>query len=411
MLLETVPRRLRLCGLGGGNALELNCKNVYLGTGGNVLNVLDLGTGQRRLSLLSDLSQIAFLADNLDAIDFYIIPVYPHDVDINAVDTNSYYQALINTGKHVMGGIHHLPAINKVIDLAVRLSGGEDLLKQNPALSLIASITSPRKITADNVFVIKTTGQRGIPVAVAPAPIAGVTSPVTLLGTLVQQNAETLSGVMLSQAFNPGAPVLYGAVPSSADFRTMAFLFGSAEMALMNAAAVQVAHSYDLPLYASAGVSESKLPDAQAALEKTYSVLMTALAGGDYIHLAAGMLESGLTVAYEQYVIDNEIFAMAKRAVKGIAASGGVDKSEKIFTSIKEVSPGGNYMSSPLTAKFMRSEHYSSKLLDRAPYERWLENGSKDMRARCVDKARAILTSYKPIALPDNLKQDFPELL
>ncbi len=407
-LLKKVPQKISLYGLDSEDYLELNCQNVYTGTGGNVSNILDINTGKRRPSLLSDLSNIAHLVQHLENIDFFIIPVFPNDVSAQSVDVNSFYHSLINTQKHVMGGIHYTSSINRVIDLAAALAGGEEKLKEKPIISFIASITSPRRITKDNILLIKTAAERGIPIAIAPAPIAGISAPVTLMGTLIQQNAETLAGLMLAQTFKAGALSLYGAVNSTADFRTMSFLFGSSEMAIMNAAAVQVAHSYNFPLYASAGLTESKVPDGQGGIEKTYSLLMTALAGGDYIHLAAGMLDSALTVAYEQYVMDNEILGMIKRAVMGIGSS----KEHAAFEEIKKVPPGGSYMSNPLTVKYMRLEYYFSHMMDRNPYAIWEQKGSSDLRQRCNNEAKRVIATYDVNALEcNNIFEKFPELI
>src|SRR3546814_15472943 len=48
------------------------------------------------------------------------------------------------------------------------------------------------------------------------------------------------------------------------------------------------------------------------------SDLAAALAGSNYIHHSAGFLESLLTVAYEQYVIDNDVNGSIMRMLKGI---------------------------------------------------------------------------------------------
>ena len=137
-----------------------------------------------------------------------------------------------------------------------------------------------------------------------------MTSPVTLAGTVAQLNVEALSGVLLAQIVNPGTPVLFSIVPTTADMRTMAFLFGAVENGMMNALGAQLAHFYQLPIYATAGVTESKIPDVQSGYEKMSTSMLVALAGANYIHDAAGLIESGMTVAYEQYVIDNEINGM-----------------------------------------------------------------------------------------------------
>ena len=158
---------------------------------------------------------------------------------------------------------------------------------------LITNPISPLTVDRTTLQILEFCSVKGIPVTFAPAPIAGVTAPVSLAGALAQMHAEALAGVALSQFFSPGAKVMYGSVPMAMDLRNMNLTTGSAEVAMMNAVAVRLAKLYDLPIYASAGLTESKSSDLQAGLEKAISCLLVGLAGADYVHLAAGMLDSG----------------------------------------------------------------------------------------------------------------------
>ena len=73
-----------------------------------------------------------------------------------------------------------------------------------------------------------------------------------------------------------------------------------------------------LPIYTTAGMSDSKINDSQAGYESALTSLLVALAGGGFIHDAAGFLEFCMTASYDKLVIDNEILGMVLRAVEGI---------------------------------------------------------------------------------------------
>lgn len=141
---------------------------------------------------------------------------------------------------------------------------------------------------------------------------------MTLAGTLVQVNAEAICGILLTQLIKPGSPVLYSTLPTTANMKTMDFLFGPVENGIMNAACAQMASYYNVPMYSNGGVTESKQLDIQNGYEKCINNLLPGMAGGQLIHNAAGLIDSSMTVAFEQYVIDNDIIGMAKRILEGI---------------------------------------------------------------------------------------------
>jgi trimethylamine--corrinoid protein Co-methyltransferase len=185
----------------------------------------------------------------------------------------------------------------------------------------------------------------------------------------------------------PGAKVLYGAVPTIMDLRKMDFTLGSVEMAMMNASAVQLAKLYNLPIYASAGVTEAKRPDIQAGFEKTVSCLTVAMTGADYIHLAAGMLDSANSISYEQYVIDNEIIGMINRVLSGI----NVNEDTMAFDVIERVGPGGNFITDDHTIDHMTDEFFYPNLSVRSNFDIWEERGKQNMLSQAYKRVREIL--------------------
>jgi len=407
---EAAPSKITLYGREEKHDLVLTDKNVYLGTGGTALNVIDLDK-KRRPSTMKDVTNIARLVDALDNISFLVCPVYPTELDKNVVDVNRFYGSIFNTSKHVMGGVYTVEGVRQVIKIAEEIAGGPDKFKERPFISMITCIMSPLKFDKDYTELMLEVANYGLPLATPAAPLAGATGPMTLAGTLVQLNAEALAGIVLTQLVNKGMPVLYSAVPTTVDIRTMAFLFGSVEMGMMNAAAAQMARYYKVPIYATAGVSDSKLPDVQAGYEKATTAVLASLAGANYIHDAAGLLEGAMTAGYAQYVIDNEIIGMALRATKGIE----VTPDTLAVETIDKVGPGGDYLAQEHTMKHMRTETFFAKVADRQNYTNWQNSGAKDGWENANEIAKDILNTHRPLPVPmevhEKIKQMVPDLV
>ncbi len=296
--------------------------------------------------------------------------------------------------------------------MAEIIQGGAKKLRERPIISFIVCwLQSPLAMSEPNTSILAEIIKKRIPVVLSSAPMAGTTAPVTLAGTLVQMNAELLSGIALSQIISPGCPVLYGAVPSIVDMRTMNFAGGAVETGLLNAAAAQLAHHYELPIYNTAGVTDSKLSDVQAGYEKVFSCIGAAMGGGNFIHDAAGMLESTMTVSYQQCVIDNEIVGMLKRMLRGIEVSGKTLAVDTICTAGLE----GHYVSDSHTTEHMRSELYYPGISDRLNYDEWVQKGSPDAKETARLAAVRILEKHKPEGLPPaaekKVESEFGEVL
>ncbi len=366
--------------------IVLGGTRVHFGTGGTALNVLDLERKKRKSSA-RDIADIASLVEKLEYLDFFIIPVYPHDAPQDKVDINRFFPAFCHTSKPVMGGVYSLDGLREVVEIAAEIAGGMDKLRQEPFLGFITSIASPLKIDDRYIQMMMEVAAMGLPLATSTAPTGGATAPITLAGTLVQQNAEALMGVVISQLVNPGTPVLYSAVPSVMDLKTMAFLMGSVESGLMNAAVSQMAYYYRIPSYITVGTSDSKVPDAQASYESATSCLLAALAGGNFIHEAAGLLEGAMTASYAQYIIDNDIIGACLRALRGVE----INKDTLATEVIASVGPGGSFIKESHTMKYMRTEVFFPKVSDRGSYQAWQKAGSKDSWDRADEIAQKLL--------------------
>ncbi len=403
------PARVVLYSRDGKNDLDLTEDKVHLGTGGAAVKVLDLDTGASRPSTLKDLYDLGRLVDKLDHIHFFLRPCIPTDIPESDYDVNMFYACLKATAKHVMSGVNDEAGLHRVIDMAALLAGGQEALRARPFISVITSFAiSPLKLCTQSTRIMQECNRQGIPVALSAAPMSGSTSPMTMAGTLAQLHAEQMAGIAICQLTRPGAPLLYGGIPGMANMASMGYLGGGVECGMMNAAIHQLAAHIEVPNYNSAGLSDAKLPDAQAGWEKAMTILLGAMGGSNYMHHSAGMLESMLTVAAEQFVIDDEIIGMACKVLKGIV----VDADHLALDAIDAVGPGGNFMMSVHTMQHMRSEYFQGNgVSDRRIRSQWEQGGSLDARERARGMARKILAapavSYLPADIDQTIRQRF----
>ncbi len=401
-LVSKAPHTIGLYGQRPEHTLEVGGERVYTGTGGTALYVLEPGSDEKRRARLSDLRDMARLVDALDNIDFFMLPVFPSDVSEEHVDVNRFGTALTYTGKHVTGGVYTADGVRNVIRMAEIIAGSRYALIEKPLISMVTCCGISPFVLDDHYSALALEVARaGIPVITPVEPLCGTTAPITLAGNLVVQNVDTLAGVMLTQLANPGTPVMYGCISSISDMKDMKYLSGAVEMGIMNAAASQLANYYDLPIYATAGMSDSKTLDAQAGVESAMTSLLVALAGGNFIHDAAGLLEFCLCASLEKCVMDDEILGMVKRALQGVK----ITPETLAFDLLKQVGPGGHYVTSRHTRKHMREEQYFPRLCDRQTREEWLKSGALDARQRARRKVEEILGRSADPVLPEETRR------
>lgn len=387
--IEKAPSQVILYGRDDKYNLDLTEDKVHLGTGGAAIKILDIDTGEARSTTLSDLYDVSRVVDQLNHIHFLVRPCIPTDIPEEAYDINMFYTCLKATQKHVMSGVNNEEGLHHVIDMASMIAGSKEKLMERPFISIITSFAiSPLKLCTQSTLIMQEANRNNIPVALSSAPMAGSTSPVTMAGTLAQLHAEQLAGITICQLTNPGAPQLYGGIPGLANLATMGYSGGAVECGMMNAAIHQMSRYIEVPNYNSSGLSDSKLPDAQAGWEKAFTAVLASMGGSNYIHHSAGMLESMLTIALEQYVIDDEIIGNCCKVLKGIE----VDEEHLAMEVIKSVGPGGNYMTVPHTMKHMRNEYFQGNgVSDRKSRNKWEQNGSLDARENAKKIAKRLV--------------------
>ncbi len=396
--LEKAPSKVLLAGRNPDHDVILEGTRVHAGTGGSPTMVLDPGADTVRPAILRDLVDFAKLADALEHCDFIVVPLHPTDVPEQDVPVNRFYACLTNSTKHIMGGVGSVEGARSVIEMGRIIAGSLEALRARPIVSAITCwMVSPLHLDTGVTDILIEWCKSGLPVALSSAPMAGSTSPVTLAGTLVQLNAEQLSGIVLTQLARPGTPVLAGYIPGVANMRTGGYLGGAVEFGIMQAAAAQLARLYGVPIYCSGGMTDAKLPDAQAGYEKMATFMLAAMGGANYIHHAISMITNMSAASLEQAVIDDEIVGMAMRALGGIE----VTQTSMAVETIQRVGPGGHYLMDAHTMQFMRSEFFYPPVADRQNRAVWEQEGKKNTRARAIARVEHLLQEHRSPGLPE----------
>jgi trimethylamine--corrinoid protein Co-methyltransferase len=404
--LEKAPSKVLLAGRDPAQDLVLEGRRVYAGTGGSPTMVLDPGADAVRPGTLQDLADLARLAGALEHCDFIAIPLFPTDIAAEDAPVNRFYACLRNSTKHVMSNVQgeagSLLGVGQVLELGAMIAGGAEALRKRPIVSAVTSwMVSPLNLDTGVTDILLEWCRSGLPVVLSSAPMAGSTSPVTLAGTLTQLNAEQLSGIVLTQLARPGTPVLAGYIPGVADMRSGGYLAGAVEFGMMQAAASQLAHFYRVPIYGSGGMTDSKVPDAQAGYEKMATLLLAAMGGCNYIHHAVSMITNMNAASLEQAVIDDEIVGMVMRVLRGVD----VTDDSLAEEAIHRVGPGGHYLMDAHTMQFMRSELFYPPLGDRRNRAMWEAGGKEDTRARAVARVHKLLQESPSPGLPTGVDE------
>jgi trimethylamine--corrinoid protein Co-methyltransferase len=246
--------------------------------------------------------------------------------------------------------------------------------------------------------------QNGIPVINSPAPQACGTAPATLAGIVVQGNAETLSGLVLHQLIQPGAPFIAGAFATVMDMRTTVFSYGACEMSLMTAALAQMAQHYRLPFFGTAGATDAKFCDAQAGAEAAFQILTAAATGSGLVHDCGSWMDHGSLASPEFMVLVNDIVDAVDHFMRGIPLS----EESLALDLIHKVGPAGNYIQEPHTMNNFRKIRYS-ELFDRTIYAGWEKQGKRRFEQRLQELTLEKM-KHRPEPLADDVVKELDRM-
>lgn len=398
-------RNFPLCGQNPRYDLEPHGQKVHFGTAGAAVNMVDAASGQYRDSTVRDLYDIARMVDALEHVHFFQRSVVCRDIPVPfEMDFNTCYAAVMGTAKHVGTSWGEPEFMAASLEMLHLIAGSEAKWRARPFVSQSnCFVVPPLRFAPEACRCLEVAVRAGMPVFLVSAGQAGATSPAAITGSLVQEIAECLAGLVYVNAVQQGAPAIMGPFCFVSDLRTGAMSGGSPEQALLSAAAAQIIRFYNLTSGVPSGMTDSKLPDIQSGYEKAYNHALVANAGANLIYESAGMVASLLGFSLEQLVIDNDIIGATQRTVKGIEVS----EDALSVQAIRETCLGGpnHFLGSPQTLARMQKEYLYPLIGDRSSPKEWQEKGRPAILERAGRKVADILASHYPAHVPHHIDE------
>jgi trimethylamine--corrinoid protein Co-methyltransferase len=361
-------------------------------TGSSAPDIIDPTTGQVRRSRSDDIARIAQLVNELPGYDVLTVSVTADDAPPGQFYLSRYYPALKNCLKPVACSAPGPEEAEAIHRLGVLVAGDEEAYQARPFITYLpCPVVSPLTFDVTSTEMFMHFAERQLPMYSVTAPNAGMTSPLSLTGTIAQCNAEFLAQTVLAQMSRPGTPVLYSTLPTVADMRTGAYAPGAIETGMLVMGCVQMARYYKVPSGGLVGLTNAKVNDAQSGFELGMSSLAALLAGADLLNMGC-LLDALMVFDFGAAAIGSEIAQMLKQVARGTEES----EAALGLDAIADVGPGGTFVDTRHTLARIRETALLPSIADRSPRPQWQAKGAMDAHGRAMAKVRDILTRDNP---------------
>ena len=400
--LNSVPQSFKLYDIFGNETHNFSEYNVYFTPGSSALNILDYETNKIRKPTTNDYIRYTKLISQLDHIESQSTAFIPADVCEKISDSYRLFLSLLLCEKPVVTGTFTIEGFTIMRDLLLAVRGKKEELAEKPLAIFSCCPTAPMKwsdVTSQNVV---DCANYSIPVEFISMPLSGFVAPVTLVGTLIQHTAETLSGIVISQLINPGTPVLYGGSPAIFDVRYETTPMGAIETQMIDCAYNEIGKFLGIPTQAYISLSDSKQLDGQAGLESSMGATLAALSGINNIS-GPGMLDFESCQSLEKLVLDNEICGMTLRLIKGIEPKEDFPSLPRFEELLKEK----HLLISKHTLKYLKDEFYfPGPVINRATRNRWQEEGALTLLEKAHNEVEKLIKQSTASRLPESTKKE-----
>jgi trimethylamine--corrinoid protein Co-methyltransferase len=403
---RTAPAVVDVFSRTGEHAMALGHHNAYFGNGSAVTSTCDLETGEHRPTTLADGEMAARLCDALPQVDFVMAYAHPGDYDPHVALLQSFRAMVANTTKPLCVVAENRRDLEVMTEIAAAVRGGYAELAAKPYYVLYLEPTSALSHPVDSVEKLLLCADHGIPAIYSPAPLAGGTSPITIAGQVAQGTAESLLGLVVHQLRKPGAPFLFGIGPAVLDMATSQSSYNAPEYLMGYVCAVELARWLDLPNWGYAGTTDAQVIDAQAGMETAELTLLSLTVGSNLNH-DLGYLDFGMTGSLELVVLTDEFLAMNRKVFGGVE----VTPETLAVDVVRDVGPGGDFLSHRQTAKQVRKAQWRPTIINRQGHVRWQEEGGLDLREKARLKALKLLAEHQPAPLDAALAARIDELV
>ena len=358
-------------------------------TASSAPDIIDPVLGEERRATSSDIARIAHLINELPGYDMFSISTLADDAPADQFTISRLYPALKYCLKPIRVTTTDMKDTMSVMKMAYMVAGSEEAYREHPFLTHhYCPVVSP--LTMDNLSTenVMYFAREGLPVYPTIVPNAGLTSPMSMAGTIAQGNAEFLAAASLMQMCREGTPLIYATLGTVTDMRTGAYASGGIECGMLHMAFAQMAHFYKVPCGGYIGLTNSKVNDAQSGYETGMSGVVGLLAGMDMFNIG-GLVDALKTFDFAKAVIDDEIAQNLKRIKRGVT----FNDDELAIPQIKNTGPGGSFIVDPHTIKRMKTEAVMTKMADRDTRTKWKKLGALDIEAHAMAKFRDVMAT------------------
>ncbi len=398
--LETVPREFFLYNRSGKASVHYGGDDVHFDPGSSCLNILDPETWQARPAHSSDLVRLVQVAEMLPQFAAQSTAMVCNDIPAEIGDWYRLLLVLWHSEKPVVTGAFSASSLHSLLELLAIESGGRDALRRQPRAVFDVCPSPPlnwSEFASQNLVDL---ARAGVPAEIVSMPLAGATAPVTLVGSIVQHAAECISGIVIHQLGQSGAPIVWGGAPAIFDMRSGKTPMGAIETAMLDMGCAEVGKYLGLPTHAYLVAGDGRVIDAQVEMESGISAVLGALAGINMIS-GAGMLDFLACHSIEKLVIDAEAIASAQRLIEGMEP-----RSESLAVAMfAQTGLHGDFLKLKETrALFRKEQHFPSAVIDRGLAS--MSDTSPGILDRARERVEELLAAYRRPALADERERE-----
>lgn len=375
--IRKAPSRIVLGTRTGRRTVFLERDKSYFGPSLDCVDYMDPATHERSRFTSEHVKVTARLCDALDNFQWCMTIGMADDVPADIADRVIARNVFENCEKPLVFCCKDTNSVRDTYEMALLLCGGKEKFEEAPTIVHYSEPISPLVYFDLAIEKLMYCAEKRIPLINFPAPQCCGSSPATFAGALVQASAESLSGLVVHQLVNPGAPFIYGAFTTIMDMRSTIFSYGAVEMSLMTAALAQMAQHYRLPFFGTAGATDAKYCDAQAGAEAALQILSAATAGSGLVHDCSSWMDHGSLASPEFMVLVHDIVDSVNHYMQGIP----VTAETLALDVIHRVGPGGHYLQDPHTMAHFKKIKYSD-LFERMMTDRYESLGAKRFEQR-----------------------------
>lgn len=396
--LETVPDKFKITARNPDKSVLIGGSDSICAPGYGAPFLTD-ANGQQRPGTMEDYINFCKLVHTSRQIDMtgYDM-VEPVDVPAEFAHLHMMKANLTYSDKPLMGTAVPADAARDALEMVSFLWGGKTFIRDKYVILPTINPISPLVWDQNMAQAIVIYAEHNQPIMFENLMMSGSTGPVTLAGTIVLQNAEILSGLVLTQLITPGLPVIFGNIPGTTDMRSGNLSIGAPESSIFVSANAQMAQYYGILGRSGGNLTDAHIPDIQAGIESALCLMTAMRSGTSFLLHSCGILGAYISMSYEKFIIDEEIIAMVRHILRPVEIS----ETTIDLETIREVGAGGEFLSHPKTFEHFRKEHFDTTLFNRLGYNDWKHKDNKDILVKAGEIVKQRLDHYeKPEIDPD----------